>query len=81
MAEGAADLLGCDVALSTTGVAGPTEQDGEPPGTVFAGMVMPGRAPEAVALRVPGDRERVRQMGTISALDALRRRLTALEPG
>ncbi len=78
MAEGAARLLHADVALATTGVAGPDEQDGQPPGTVFAGVVMPGSPPEAVALRVPGDRDRVRQMATISALDVLRRRLSAL---
>jgi nicotinamide-nucleotide amidase len=76
MAEGAAALLHADVALATTGVAGPAEQDGEPPGAVFAGVVMPGRAPEAVALRVPGDRDRIRQIATISSLDALRRRLS-----
>jgi nicotinamide-nucleotide amidase len=78
MAEGAASLLRADVALATTGVAGPAEQDGQPPGTVFAGVVVPGRRSEAIPLRVPGDRDRVRQMATISALDALRRRLSAL---
>lgn len=78
MAAGAARLLRSDVALATTGVAGPAEQDGQAPGTVFAGVVLPGRLPEAVALRVPGDRHRVREMATISALDALRRRLSAL---
>lgn len=75
MAAGARRLLGSDVALSTTGVAGPTTQDDEPPGTLFAGVALPGREPEAVRLRLPGDRERVRQLGTISALDALRQRL------
>ena len=81
MAEGAVSLLKSDVALATTGVAGPAEQDGQPPGTVFAGVVIPGRPPEAVELRVPGDRDRVRQMATISALDVLRRRLSELRSG
>ncbi len=78
MAAGAARALGADVSLGVTGVAGPTGQDDEPPGTVFAGIVLPGRDPEAVRLRVPGDRDRVRQMATISVLDALRRRLLDL---
>lgn len=68
-------VLGADVGLSTTGVAGPSEQDDQPPGTVYVGLALPGTKPEALALKVPGDRERVRQYSTISALDALRMRL------
>jgi len=75
MAEGARRVLGSDVGLSITGVAGPTEQDGQPPGTVFVGLARPGRAPEAFAFSVPGDRARVRQYATIAALDLLRRSL------
>jgi nicotinamide mononucleotide (NMN) deamidase PncC len=79
MACGARRLLGADVGLSVTGVAGPTSQDDRPPGTVYAGVVLPGREPEAVLLRVPGDRDRVRQMATISVLDVLRQRLLDLD--
>ena len=78
MAAGARRVLGADVGLSTTGVAGPTGQEGHPAGTVVVGVAMPGAEPDAVELRLPGDRERVRQYTTISALDALRRRLLAL---
>jgi nicotinamide-nucleotide amidase len=78
MADGVRRRLGADVGLATTGVAGPTEQDGQPVGTVFAGVALPGAEPDAVRLRLPGDRDRVRQMATISALDVLRQRLTAL---
>jgi nicotinamide-nucleotide amidase len=78
MAEGARRVLGSDVGLSITGVAGPTEQDGQPPGTVFVGLSRPGRAPEAFAFNVPGDRARVRQYATIAALDLLRRSLGAV---
>lgn len=35
MARGAARLLGADVAVSATGVGGPGDQDGQPPGTVW----------------------------------------------
>ena len=77
MAAGAARVLGADVGLSFTGVAGPAEQDGQPPGTVFVGLAMPGLAPEATRLQLPGDRERVRQFAAISGLDLLRKRLLA----
>jgi len=80
MADGARRVLGADVGLSITGVAGPTEQDGQPPGTVFVGIARPGRATEAVAFAVPGDRARVRQYATIAALDLLRRSLSAPAP-
>jgi nicotinamide-nucleotide amidase len=74
MADGVRRRLGADVGLSTTGVAGPTEQDGEPPGTVWLGLAV-GDEVDAVRVRLPGDRDRVRQMAVISALDRLRRRL------
>ncbi len=74
MAEGAARVLGADVGLAVTGVAGPTEQDDQPVGTVWLGMAIDHDA-EAVSLRFPGDREQVRQYATISLLDMLRRRL------
>ena len=77
MAEGAQRVLGADVGLAVTGVAGPTEQDDQPVGTVFVGLARPGRAPEAVGFSVPGDRARVRQYATIAALDFLRRSLAA----
>jgi len=42
MAEGARRLLGCDIALSATGVAGPDRDDrGNPVGTVFVGIATP----------------------------------------
>ncbi len=80
MAEGARRVLGADVGLSITGVAGPTEQDGQAPGTVFVGFAYPGRATEAVRFSVPGDRERVRDYATIAALDLLRRWVSGSPP-
>jgi nicotinamide-nucleotide amidase len=74
MAEGARKVLDADIGLAVTGVAGPTEQDGQPVGTVFLGIAMDGSA-EAVSIRLPGDRDRVRQFAAISLLDLLRRRL------
>ncbi len=75
MAEGARRVLRADVGLGITGVAGPDEQDGRAPGTVYAGLALPNKETDVVELHVPGDRERVRQYSVISALDALRREL------
>jgi nicotinamide-nucleotide amidase len=80
MAEGARRVTGADVGLGLTGVAGPDEQEGVAAGTVFVGLVLPGSAPQTREIRVPGDRERVRQYAAISALDLVRRALDAL-PG
>jgi nicotinamide-nucleotide amidase len=74
MADGVRRRLGADVGVATTGVAGPSEQDGEPPGTVWLGLAV-GERVDAVRLRLPGDRDRVRQLSVISALDRLRHRL------
>jgi nicotinamide-nucleotide amidase len=74
MASGVARLLSTDVGLSTTGVAGPEEQEGKPVGTVFVGLHLDGRT-ESVELRLPGERQHVRGLATISALNLLRLRL------
>jgi len=77
MAEGAVRVLGADVVVSLTGVAGPTEQDGMPVGTLCVGIVHPlGRLTRT--LRMPGARDQMRQMSVISALDLLRRELRSL---
>lgn len=78
MAVGAQRVLGADVGIAATGVAGPDEQDGQPPGTVWFAIALPGREPEAFTTRLPGDRERVRQFSAISLLNALRQRLESL---
>lgn len=77
MAENVRKVLGSDIGLSLTGVAGPAEQDGRQPGTVFIGLALPDFDTEAVEMHLPGDRARVRQYATISGLDLLRRRLGA----
>ena len=74
MAIGVRKLLGADVGLSVTGVAGPEEQDGQVAGTVFVGLAL-GDGVVNAALRLPGDRPRVRAYSAISALDVLRRNL------
>ena len=74
MAEGARRVLGADVGLATTGVAGPAEQEGQPVGTVFLGLAMDD-ASEAQQVKLPGDRQRIRQYAVISAVNLLRKRL------
>jgi nicotinamide-nucleotide amidase len=76
MALGAQRVLGSSIGLSVTGVAGPDEQDGQPVGTVFVGLAFGDGSTEVIRLKLPGDRERVRQYSTIGALNLLRQRLS-----
>jgi nicotinamide-nucleotide amidase len=78
MAEGACKVLNADVGIGVTGVAGPTEQEGQPVGTVYMGTTLDGDT-QCVHLRLPGQRDQVRQFACISVLDFLRRRLLARE--
>ena len=74
MARGARRTLGADVGVAITGVAGPTEQDGQPVGTVFVGLVTPD-GEQVEEMKMPGDRERIRNFSTISSMDFVRRAL------
>ena len=74
MARGARRVLGSDVALALTGVAGPTEQDGMPVGTLCIGLAI-GDEVITTTVRMPGQREQMRQMSVITALDFVRRHL------
>ncbi len=76
MAEGACRVLGSDVGIAVTGVAGPAEQEALPPGTVFLATTVDG-VTETAMLRFPGDREQIRQFSVITVLDHLRKRLVA----
>ena len=75
MALGVRERLGADVGIATTGVAGPAEQEGQPPGTVFLGLAHRDHA-EALRVRLPGDRRRVREYAVISVLNLLRLRVS-----
>ena len=57
MATGVCRVLGADVGVATTGVAGPDPQDGHPVGTVFVAVAAEGRVagPRAGAGRRPRD--------------------------
>jgi nicotinamide-nucleotide amidase len=75
MAEGARRVLGADIGLAVTGVAGPAEQEGMPVGTVFVGIALSDTDVSTHELHLPGDRDRIRQFATIGMFDLLRRRL------
>ena len=76
MAVGAKRVLGSDVGLALTGVAGPAEQDGVKPGTLCVGLAMPDGSTQSRTLQLPGVRDQMRQLSVISALDFLRRALS-----
>jgi nicotinamide-nucleotide amidase len=74
MAAGVRDRLGADFGLAVTGVAGPDEQEGQAVGTVWVGLADAAGA-SARRLLLGGDRDQIRQITVISALDQLRYRL------
>jgi nicotinamide-nucleotide amidase len=76
MAVGARRVLGADVGLALTGVAGPSEQDGQPVGTLHIAIATDAGT-HVASLRLPGQREQMRQFAVINALDLLRRHLLA----
>ena len=77
MARGA---KGCDIALSTTGVAGPDADDrGNPIGLVYLGLAWGDQCRVTEFRAGPVERERVRRQAAQTALDLLRRHLTGLD--
>ena len=79
MARGAKAALGCDIAVSATGIAGPDSDDrGNPVGLVYLGLAYEDKCyvKEFHAGNVA--RERVRRQSARTALDLVRRYLTGL---
>lgn len=71
MAKGAARVLGVDVAIATTGVAGPGPSEGHPAGTVWLACCSPeGLLTRRLALQ--GDRAAVRAAAVEAALGLAR---------
>ncbi|MDQ7993866.1 MAG: CinA family protein [Propionicimonas sp.] len=77
MAAGIGSVTGTDWAVATSGVAGPAEQEGHPPGTVWVAVWGPGVATAALH-RFEGDRASVRSQAVEAALSLL---LVNLPPG
>lgn len=80
MATGVRSLLGASVGLGVTGVAGPDEQEGHPPGTVCMAVDI-GGVVTAQTVRLPGRRRQVREFACITLLSILRRELLAMAEG
>ena len=70
MAEGVRRLLDADVAVALTGVGGPDEQDGEPPGTVYV-AVSGAEGGYCRHHRFEGDPKAVLTAATLEALRSL----------
>jgi len=83
MATGARHVLGADVGIAATGVAGPDDQEGRAPGTVCLAVAIgdpaSGGMVESIELRLPGRRRQVREFTVITLLALLRRHLVALD--
>jgi len=75
MATGVRQLLGVDWALSTTGVAGPDEQEGQAVGTVYVGIASTQRV-RSVRLALEGDRAEIRRAVCAAALQLLLQEVT-----
>ena len=75
MAIGVRRVLGCDIGLALTGVAGPNEQQGVKVGTLCVGLAMPDGSTISNTMHLPAGREQMRQLSVISALNFLRRKL------
>ncbi|MCW2759986.1 MAG: CinA family protein [Marmoricola sp.] len=70
MAKGVRSLMGVDWALSTSGVAGPDRQEGQPVGTVYVGMAGPWGV-RSSRLSLEGDRATIRSAACAAALALL----------
>jgi nicotinamide-nucleotide amidase len=59
MADGVRRRLGADLGVATTGVAGPADADGHPPGTVHVALAWEGGT-QVRSVHIPGGRGAVR---------------------
>ena len=74
MALGVCEVLGADVSVAVTGVAGPSPHEGEEVGTVWMASSIKGEV-ESFKVVFPFDRSQIRQFTVITVLNALRKRL------
>lgn len=76
MARGVCRALGADSGLAVTGVAGPAPLEGNEPGDVWIAVHYDDET-ESRFLKMPFDRERIRQFTCIQSLNLLRTRILA----
>ena len=78
MAQGARKVLGCDLAVSLTGVAGPDPDDrGNPVGLIYVALDTP-EGTRVRELHLINGRARIRTVAATNAFDMVRRYLTGL---
>ncbi|MDP2182896.1 MAG: nicotinamide-nucleotide amidohydrolase family protein, partial [Actinomycetota bacterium] len=75
MAAGACRALGADVAIATTGIAGPNGGSEEKPVGLVWFAIAGAEGATSWSLNLFGDRHGVRTRATLAALDGLRRHL------
>ncbi|MHB8896737.1 MAG: nicotinamide-nucleotide amidohydrolase family protein, partial [Candidatus Geothermincolia bacterium] len=79
MAIGAKELFGSDIAISTTGVAGPgAGGEDKPPGTVAIALAHSGGV-MSLERRLPGHRDMVRNIATMAAVNFVRLHLLGVK--
>lgn len=83
MADGARRVLGADVGIAATGVAGPDPAEGHRPGTVCLAVMIgdpeDGGVVRSTTVGLPGGRQQVRELSVISLLGLLRSELVAID--
>jgi nicotinamide-nucleotide amidase len=75
MAASVRRVVGADVGLALTGVAGPAEQDGQKVGTLCMAVALPGGEVVSTTAMMPGERRMMRELSVISSLNYLRQQL------
>lgn len=75
LAAGVAQVCAADVGIATTGVAGPSPQDGHPVGEVYVSVSVPGEEPQVRPLRLTGTRDEIRGRSVDAVLELLRESL------
>lgn len=76
----AIDGRAADIGVATTGVAGPSSQDGKPPGTVYV-AVATDEAVDALELRLQGDRGEIRAATVDAVIRAVLTRIGRQDRG
>lgn len=75
----AVDGHAADIGIATTGVAGPTPQDGQAVGTVYLGLSH-GAGVRAIELHLTGSRAEIRAQTVTHAIEAVRELLDTPKP-
>ncbi|OKL47517.1 hypothetical protein BSR29_03625 [Boudabousia liubingyangii] len=77
MARGICRVLGTKIGLATSGVAGPSDDQGTPAGTCFIALAAPEGYLQSREINAEGDRNSVRQASVDAALELLAQYLGA----